>query len=306
MIDARRATQITVNPYAADVPTTARFAIDGPYQAGPMYRFLAKHAVYGVEVADETATGWRYSRTLNLPGGQAVVSIDWDSTEFNAAATAEEPEDEALALNGARRLLDLTADTARIDTVLATGPIAPLVARTPGLRVPGAFDVSEVLFRTLIGQQISVAGARRIGATVTERFGSPLHLKADPRLTHVFPSPAQLATAEAEDLPMPRSRGRALAAAAASLRDREVRLDREHARADVLALHGIGPWTADYLMMRAFGDHDIFLSTDLVLRKVTTSLGMPEKIKDLNKAAEIWAPYRSYASMHLWIASGVL
>ncbi|MEO9199070.1 MAG: AlkA N-terminal domain-containing protein, partial [Antricoccus sp.] len=124
------------------MPTIARFTIDGPYQAGPMYRFLAKHAVYGVEVADETPAGWRYSRTLNLPGGQAVVTIEWDGAAFVATAHAQHTPDEALAIDGARRLLDLTADTASIDTVLATGPIAPLVAKTPGLRVPGAFDVS--------------------------------------------------------------------------------------------------------------------------------------------------------------------
>ena len=129
---------------------------------------------------------------------------------------------------------------------------------------------------------------------------SPLGLEGDHEVSRLFPTMATLAELDPESLPMPRARGRALVGLARALDDGAVRLDRStdrvETRAALMALPGIGPWTADYVAMRALGDPDAFLPTDLGVRNAAARLG----IDDPTRRSESWRPWRSYALMRLW------
>jgi AraC family transcriptional regulator, regulatory protein of adaptative response / DNA-3-methyladenine glycosylase II len=171
-----------------------------------------------------------------------------------------------------------------------------LVRATPGLRVPGQVDGDETAIRTVIGQQVSVTGARTVAGRIVAEHGR--RVESDiPGLTHLFPHAATLAEVDPGTLPMPRARGRALVGLATALASGTVALDRGPDRDDVrralLELPGIGPWTADYVAMRALGHPDVFLPTDLAVRTVLRDLGGTARTED-------WRPWRSYALMHLW------
>jgi AraC family transcriptional regulator of adaptative response / DNA-3-methyladenine glycosylase II len=187
------------------------------------------------------------------------------------------------------------------DAFVGDPTIGPLARRHPGLRVPGHVDGNELAVRAVLGQQVSVAGARTAAARLTERFGRPIAQPVE-GLTHLFPDVATLAALDPEELPMPRSRGRALIGLCAALADGSLSLDRgpdrDDVRARLLEIPGIGPWTADYVAFRALGHPDVFLPTDLGTRHALTALGQdPARAEEL---AERWRPWRSYAQMHLW------
>ncbi len=142
------------------------------------------------------------------------------------------------------------------DQFLGDPVVGPLVRATRGLRVPGQVDGDETAIRTVVGQQVSVAGARTVTGRLVAAYGTPVETD-DPGLTHLFPSAATLAEVDPEALPMPRARGRALTGLAGGAGAGDVALDRgadrDDVRAALLALPGIGPWTADYVAMRALG-----------------------------------------------------
>jgi AraC family transcriptional regulator of adaptative response / DNA-3-methyladenine glycosylase II len=198
-----------------------------------------------------------------------------------------------------RRLLDLDADPCAIDAHLATDPsLAPLVAKRPGLRSAGAVDGFEMAVRAVVGQQISVSGARTVLGRIVAEHGPIAFDGQDFRL---FPAAADFADIDPTTLPMPRARGRTLIALARACASGELTLDpgadRDRERATLLALPGIGPWTADYVRMRTMRDPDVLLATDLGVRKSADRLGI-----DLTGGRPDWAPWRSYASHHLWAA----
>jgi AraC family transcriptional regulator of adaptative response / DNA-3-methyladenine glycosylase II len=180
--------------------------------------------------------------------------------------------------------------------------LAPLVRARPGLRVPGHVDGVELAARAVLGQQVSVAGARTLAARLVASYGRPLELSGDHVVTHLFPSADVLAAIDPTDIAMPRARGRALNAVAAALAEGSVVLDRSADRAEVraalLAVPGIGPWTADYVALRALGDPDVFLPTDVGVRNAAARLGLD----DPASRSAAWSPWRSYALLHLWTA----
>ena len=284
---------------------TMRLAVRTPFAGRALLDFLALRAVPGVE---EAGPDW-YARTLDLPHGPGIVRIQLrDVTD--AGQTALLPatfrltdlRDTSAAVERVRRLLDADCDPIAVDEALADDPVLrPLVRRRPGLRVPGHVDGPEVAVRAVLGQQVSVAGARTIAGRLTQAYGTPLATPSG-SLTHLFPASAALAALDPENLPMPRSRGRALVALARALATGDVALDRGPDRSEVrmrlLALPGIGPWTADYIALRALGHPDVFLPTDLGVRAALAAIGV-----DLHQsadAAERWRPWRSYALLHLW------
>jgi AraC family transcriptional regulator of adaptative response / DNA-3-methyladenine glycosylase II len=284
---------------------TVRLAVRTPFAGAPLLDFLALRAVPGLETA---GPGW-YARTLSLPHGTGRVRLDVPDvaeegqTAFvRATLSLEDLRDTTAATERARRLLDADCDPVAVAGAFAGDPvIGPLARELPGLRVPGHVDGNEIAVRAVLGQQVSVAGARTAAARLTERFGRPVAHPAD-GLTHVFPDVATLAALDPEDLPMPRSRGRALVALCTALADGSLALDRgpdrDDVRARLLDIPGIGPWTADYIAMRALGHPDVFLPTDLGTRHALTGLG-----RDPHRAAELsegWRPWRSYAQLHLW------
>jgi 3-methyladenine DNA glycosylase/8-oxoguanine DNA glycosylase len=200
-----------------------------------------------------------------------------------------------------RGWLGLDADVSRVAEVLGTDPLlGPLVAARPGLRIMGYADGFEGAVCTVLGQQVSLAAARTFAARLVAGFGAAGRDRAGLRL---FPGAAELAAAgpdairAAVGLTGPRARTvHALAAACADGLRIDAGGDHAAIRARLLALPGIGPWTVEYLAMRALRDPDAFPDGDLVLRR---ALGAGSA-KEVRQAAEAWSPLRAYAAFHLW------
>jgi AraC family transcriptional regulator, regulatory protein of adaptative response / DNA-3-methyladenine glycosylase II len=281
-----------------------RIGVREPYAGAELLDFLAVRAVPGLEAAGE---GW-YERSLALPHGPAVLRValtDRPTGYVPCRFTLADARDLAPALERTRRLLDADCDPVPVDEALGGDPLfAPLVRRRPGLRVPGHVDGGEIAVRAVLGQQVSVARARAMAADLVASYGAPLDLAGEHDVSRLFPTMATLSRLTAEDLPMPRARGRALIAVAAALDHGDVVLDRSVDRGAVrdrlLALPGIGPWTADYIAFRVLGDPDVFLPTDVGVRHAAERLG----IEDTGARSEQWRPWRSYALIHLWSSLG--
>jgi AraC family transcriptional regulator of adaptative response / DNA-3-methyladenine glycosylase II len=279
-----------------------------PLDAAGLLAFLGARAVPGVEAWDD-ARG-TYRRVLDLPHGPGVAELApapaGDHVE--CALRLGDMRDLAAAVQRCRRLLDLDADPVAVDEALAADPLlAPLVDATPGRRVPGAVDGAELAVRAVLGQQISVAGARTLAGRLTAALGEPLpESLADEALTHAFPTADALAAADPATLPLTRARAHALAGLCAAVAAAEDPLaldpgaDRDATRERLLTLPGIGPWTAEYVAMRALGDPDAFPATDLGVRRALERRGEPGDPRGAAQRAERWRPWRAYAVQHLW------
>ena len=200
-----------------------------------------------------------------------------------------------------RRWLDLDAEPATVAAVLSADPaLAPRVAARPGLRVPTTVDPWETVVRAVVGQQVSVAGARTILGRIVAAYGAPVG-----ELTS-FPSAEVLAAVDPADvsvLGMPRSRGRAIVTLAQAVASGDVDLrggDPAGTAAALEALPGVGPWTSAYVRLRALGDPDVLPVTDLGIRHGARELGLPDDARALAEHARLWSPWRSYAAQHLW------
>ncbi|MGQ0481872.1 MAG: DNA-3-methyladenine glycosylase family protein [Pseudonocardia sp.] len=283
-----------------------RLPLRPPYDADGLLAFLAARAAPGVERVD----GGGYTRSLRLAHGPAVVSVHPGPapvTHLRARLRLTDPRDLACAVARVRRLADLDADPAAVDGALAADPaLAAAVAAVPGIRPPGSADPHETVLRAVLGQQVSVAAARTAAARLAERLGEPLPASlADPAgPQRLFPTAAAVAEHAFEVLRGPRARIATVIGTAAALADGTVDLDPgrdpEQLRRELLALPGIGPWTAGYAVLRVLGSTDELLVTDLVLRRGAAALGLPDRPGDLLRHAERWRPWRSYAGMHLW------
>ncbi|WP_130798905.1 AlkA N-terminal domain-containing protein [Streptomyces otsuchiensis] len=280
-----------------------RLAHRPPYAAGQVFDFLARRAVPGVEEITGERGERGYRRTLRLPHGHGVAEVGeaggpgW----LPARLKLSDPRDLTAAVHRVRGLFDLDADPHAVTERLAADPhLGPLALTRPGLRSPGAADAHELAVRAVLGQQVTVAAARSLAATLVAAHGEPLP-EPDGSLTSLFPEPEALAEASLERLGMPESRratlrtvGAALARGAVVL---DVGADRAEAERALLALRGIGPWTAGYIRMRALGDPDVFLPGDAGVRHGLARIGAGAG------AAEGWRPWRSYALHHLWQAA---
>lgn len=271
-----------------------------PFDAAALIDFLAIRAVPGVEQVE----GGAYRRSLRLAGGAAVIELRPGRSCVRARLMLADDRDRPQAEAAARRLLDLDADPEPIARALGGDRLlGPLVRANPGRRVPGHVDPHELAFRAVLGQQISLGAAATIAGRLVTDYGEPL---AEPvgSVTHLFPSAAELAAIAADELPMPRSRARALTGLAVALAGGELVLDRgtelNGSRERLLALPGIGPWTTAYIEMRALGNRDAFLASDLGVRHALERLGEDARPTSATALAEGWRPYRAYALQHLW------
>ncbi len=291
----------------SDKPVGVRVRLALPvrlaFDAAGVFAWLAARAVPGVEDASAS----HYARTLLLPGGPATFDVRWDGGRLQLTATLATVADLTPLVARVRRLFDADADPVGIDEALATTPaLAPSVAAVPGIRLPGAVDPHEMLLRALVGQQISVAAARTQLHRLAEACGSPLPL-ADGALSRLFPTPAQVVAHGREVLVGPRTWTENILAIAGLLADGALDLgwaDDPAAQHDrLVAVRGIGEWTANYVAMRVLGHPDVLPTGDVALRKGAARLGLPDRPNDLAAWAVHVSPWRSYASLHLWRAA---
>ncbi|WP_419708805.1 DNA-3-methyladenine glycosylase family protein [Pseudomonas sp. NFX224] len=275
-------------------------AFEPPYDWPAMLGFLSARAIVGLEtVADGV-----YSRSIGLNGARGALSIQPATTD-SLELTLDFPDPTAVPeiVARVRRMFDLDAGLATIHRHLAVDPLlARLIDARPGLRVPGTWDGLELAIRAVLGQQITVGAAIKLAGKLVAQYGVPL---ASPRegLTHVFPEAAVLAVADLATLGMPKSRGRTLSGVAQALLDDPLLFEprREGGVARLLALHGIGDWTAQYIALRQLRDMDGFPNGDVGLINALAALeGGPVTAKQMLMRAEAWRPYRGYAAQLLW------
>jgi len=291
---------------------TVHLPFRAPLPLAELMAFLADRCVPGVEQVE----GGTYSRVLRLPGGLGVVWLDGPGAgsasrdgdgdgRVRCRLRLDDRRDLDAAVAGCRRLLDLDADPSAVDVALGRDPVlAPLVAAHPGRRVPGHPDGDELAVRAVLGQQISVAAARTLAGRLAARWGERLARPAG-SLIVAFPAAAAVADADLSQVGMPATRRATLRALAGALAAGRIRLapdaDRDEVERSLLALPGIGPWTAAYVRMRALGDPDVFLATDLGVRHALDHLGIEAPSgRAADAAGDRWRPWRSYAVQHLW------
>ncbi|MDT0156482.1 Ada metal-binding domain-containing protein [Microbacterium sp. ARD32] len=273
-----------------------------PMDAAGVFAWMAARALPGVEHATATS----FARHLRMPGGPAQLEVRQDAEgRLRLRARVSGLGDLAPLVAVARRLFDLDADPAGVDAALSSHPeLSPLVAAIPGIRVPGSADPHEMLIRAMVGQQITVAAARTALTALAEQLGERT---ADGGI--LFPTMAAIAEHGAEVLRGPAARIRAITGAAAALTDGSVVLtvgdDAVEQRTRLLAMPGIGPWTADYVRMRVIGDPDVLLPGDVAVRAGAAASGLPSGPRGLSAWAERVAPWRSYLTAHLWRAAPV-
>ena len=283
-----------------------------PFDWPRILRFFAGRATPGVEVVEDGA----YRRAIDWAGDSGTLTVRPHARKRCLVATIEGPAGrhaEALSAPIAR-MFDLHADPKAISAHFASDPwLAPLIEAAPGLRVPGAWSAFELVVRAIVGQQVSVKAATTIIGRLVQRAGQRIEHHPHEGTAWRFPTPAALATADMTQIGMPGKRVAALQGVAAAVASGAVPLDshRTHAtghsaectalRAALLALPGIGPWTVEYVAMRAWRDADAWPAWDLVLMQSIAardpSLRRPTQQRVRTDA---WRPWRAYAAMHLW------
>ncbi|MCV7283548.1 DNA-3-methyladenine glycosylase 2 family protein [Mycolicibacterium flavescens] len=287
---------------AASGALALRLAVRTPFAYEGLFGHLAASAVPGVEEVRDGA----YRRTLRLQYGNGIVSLTPQPDHVQCRIQLDDFRDLAAAIARCRRLLDLDADPeAVVDALGADTDLKALVAKAPGQRIPRTVDEHELAVRVVLGQQVSVKAARTHAGRLAAAYGRPI-TDANGGLTHVFPAVDQLAEVDPVHLAFPKARQRSLAALIRAIADGELLLDPgcdwNTARAQLQALPGIGPWTAELIAMRGLGDPDAFPVTDLGVRVAARHLGLPDDPRALTDRSVRWRPWRSYATQHLWTA----
>lgn len=312
---AGRAGSAGTDPASDERPRLVlRLRTRAPYDATGTHAFLVAHAIPGRDEIDGAET----AHALDVPGGTAVVRIDWAEVRSTGIGgsigsglaaipvTLSLPglADAMPAIAAVRRLLDLDADPAQIADALGADPLlGPLLARRPGLRLPGARNPHEFALGTVLGQQVSLAAARTLQGRLAARFAKD-PATPDAAAPGFFGAPdvARIAATPVDELRtlgLNGARAETLHAVAVALDaglDLGPGADRASARAALAALRGIGPWSVELIAMRALGDPDAFPAGDLILRR---ALGARTD-RETRGIAEPWRPFRGYATQHLW------
>lgn len=268
--------------------------------------FLGKRAIDGIERVGADA----YERVCGPAGSPTILRVTAETArpELRLEISGRDPRAIPDVVRRVRRIFDLDADPAAVQSLLSRTPLlAQGLRRRPGLRVPGGWDGFEVAVRAVLGQQVSVAGATTLARRLVQAHGG-VRPSAPPGLDRLFPTPETLADAPLETIGLPKSRAatlRALAAAVASGRVHFGAGQRlEDFVRDFTALPGIGPWTAQYVAMRALGHPDAFPAGDLVLQQVLGGSAGRLTERETEARSQAWRPWRAYAVLHLWFLSG--
>jgi len=281
--------EISVTPPAGAM--RLRLPVRGPFDTDWLLSFLAKRAIPEFEGVHQT----RYHRIVDGSNEPLEVSLT-NKTLSLSIPYGLRPRAAGLKAD-VRRVFDLDADSAAIDAHLGADPLLhDAILRSPGLRVPGAFDGFELAVRAILGQQVSVARATALARLLVQRYGG------DGRGRFMFPSPQCLARETPAEIGMPGRRGEAIRQLAQRVACGDLEISAAMPgtalRNALTSIPGIGPWTAQYIAMRAGRDADAFPDSDWVILKRldTTPAGA-------RRAAEAWRPFRAYAVMYLWASA---
>jgi AraC family transcriptional regulator of adaptative response / DNA-3-methyladenine glycosylase II len=286
---------------------SVRLGCSQPFDWDAMLGFLADRATPGVEqvVADS------YLRTVLVAGQPGVIECRFDRgtgqvvLSLHGIATAQLFP----VVQRVRELLDLDAPTALISEVLrADSRLAALIDSQPGIRVPGAWEGFELTVRAILGQQVSVKAATTLAGRIARHYGEPVALPAslsgrsDCSLDRLFPAPQKLARARFNDIGLTSGRAATIRRLARVVANGDLDFDTSQDPATfcerLMAIRGIGDWTAEYVAMRALKNPDAFPASDLgLLRAMGDELS---GAGNLRQRAEPWRPWRSYAALLLW------
>lgn len=270
-----------------------------PYDFDAMLGYLKARAIPGVESVEDGT----WSRCITLGGVPGIVCVSHDETKHRLIVRFQ-MQDRAVIVDGIAQVKDLfDLDAAPADIAEHLGQDAALKASLkarPGLRVPGCWGPFELVVRAIIGQQISVAGARTLLGRMAEIWGPEIGASEEGAINRLFPEAKDLLGKDLQSIGLTKSRAATLAAVVSCFAQEpdyiHTAMNTEEARARLLTIKGIGPWTAEYVILRALRNPDAFPASDLILMK---SAGV-KKPKDLEMQAEAWRPWRGYAAQHLW------
>ncbi len=291
----RRAKSVAPGPMRLKLPYRA------PYDWEALLSFLRARAIPGVERVDENS--WR--RTVSVDGWSGVIAVEPIAGENALALSLSIPPGRTLIqiVERVTKMFDLDADPRAIGKQLEKDSLLKKsVAARPGLRVPGVWCGFEHAVRAILGQQVTVAHATALAGKIAAKFGAPLD--GESGLTHLFPPAVTLASADVASVGMPGARGRAIRALAEAVASGAIDFSgaqsREETLAALVALPGVGPWTAEYVAMRALREPDAFPASDLGVRRALTKNGRVPPVPEIERRAARWRPWRAYAAMHLW------
>jgi AraC family transcriptional regulator of adaptative response / DNA-3-methyladenine glycosylase II len=284
---------------AAESGTRLRLPYRAPFDWDGLLDFFALRAIPGVERVADGA----WERSIAIGGARGRVRVTQARSEdwLVADLRLDAPAPLIQVAERLRRVFDLGADPGEIVGQLARDArLARRAAEVPGVRVPGAWDGFELAVRAVLGQQVSVRGATTLAGRLVERYGEKLDDM------YLFPEPRVLARARLASLGLPGARARTINGLARAVQDGSLRLDASLGLDDTVRalreLPGVGPWTAQYIAMRALREPDAFPAGDLGLRKALGN-GRPLPEKELEEASQAWRPWRAYAAMLLWRAA---
>lgn len=305
----RSPSALRVSPDSGDSGEAGRFqcTFSLPYRPPldwpRMLAFFAARAIPGVEWVGEGV----YQRTIRVNETNGTIDVAHASRgdALSLTVSLSDSRDLMAIVERVRRIFDLDANMGAIHGVLTQDPaMKRLITRHPGLRLPGAWDPFEVAVRAIVGQQVSVKGARTLMGRIVARTGPRYQSSAQPRLTHRFPSARELSACNLAGIGMPAKRIETLGALARAVAEGDLSLGAgipgDELTARLTRISGIGPWTAQYIAMRGLGEPDAFPASDLgVLKALQQDEGRPTPAQ-VRKRAERWRPWRAYAAIHLW------
>jgi AraC family transcriptional regulator of adaptative response / DNA-3-methyladenine glycosylase II len=280
-----------------------RLPYRSPFDWEGVVEFLQTRAIPGVEAVDRT----RYRRSVALDGVEGVIEVRPAPGQSHLSLRLGSALGPQLirVVERVRAIFDLGADPHEIASQLAGSPeLAPLVARHPGVRVPGAWDGWELAVRAILGQQVSVRGATTLAGRLVQAHGRPLRQGALDSVSRLFPSAEALSRVDLTGIGLTQTRALAIQALARAVSAGEVALDGsvglEQTLKRLMELPGVGPWTAGYIAMRALREPDAFPDSDLGLRRAASAGRRLLSARELQERAETWRPWRAYAAMLLW------
>ncbi|MFT7670071.1 MAG: AraC family transcriptional regulator of adaptative response / DNA-3-methyladenine glycosylase II [Planctomycetota bacterium] len=288
------------------VPGECTIRLRIPYRPPLAWEAILAHLQVRSIAGVERVVNGTYQRTVRQEGASGRITVS-NAAQSNALIVALDlPVSRGMTglLERVRGLFDLRADPLQIaDDLAGARELAPLIAKYPGLRVVGAWDGFELALRAILGQQVSLKGATTLLSRLATLCGDSVEF-TDSGLAHLFPTPEQVVNADLSSLGVPRARITALKGLAQAVvtgwLDLDCGADPEQTRARLLEIAGVGPWTAEYILMRGLRNPDAFPAGDLVLRKALSKDTKPLSTRDLENRSAAWRPWRAYAAMWLW------